>query len=670
MMKKIFKRIFAVALATLSTLACACGSDTNKMTELLGSNQFTLSSLSATDKCGRVITPTGGDKTDYKRYVGVFYFLWLGTHVSSAGVYDSTKLLATENGAKAILDPSYKIGQKIPGTVNAEAGYPDGMESPANYVHWTSEPLYGYYNTADEWVITRHMELLTMAGVDFIYLDTTNDKIYEKNYHESFVSDPYDAKNVALSRPTFTLLDTILKLYNQGWNVPKVVFYTNSNSGDRVNEIYNNFYKDGKYEDIWFKPTGKPLIVGTTENNKGTDASGTMRTDISDEMQSYFDVRESQWPNQTFSDDGFPWMDWTTGDNFYFSKNKAVNVSVAQHGANETSYSSYTYRKSIYGNDVSKYRSDGRSSKGWNEAESKIDENWEAGKNIEDQWETVFKYESQGKQVEMVTVTGWNEWLAWKYCPTSDSHPIFVDNFSNEFSRDMEMDKNTYQDNFYLQLVRNVRRYKGSAAASDYNWQTKTIKSFADFSGVKSKYYDFSGDAIERDFYGFDIRKEAKTLGLLGSWYTDKSNRNDIVSVTVVHDDNNVYFKIESKDDITAYAGGENWMNVLIKTKSSSASSSFNGYDFILNRSPETGKASVEKSTGGWNWNKVGTADMKIEGNKMMITVPLSMLGLTKNEFRFEFKVADNVTDYTDIMDYYVSGDSAPIGRLNYTYGY
>ena len=98
--------------------------------------------------------------------------------------------------------------------------------------------------------------------------------------------------------------------------------------------------------------------------------------------------------------------------------------------------------------------------------------------------------------------------------------------------------------------------------------------------------------------------------------------------------------------------------------------SSFNGYNYILNRSPETGKASVEKSTGGWNWNKAGTADMKIEGNKMMITVPLSMLGLTKNEFMFEFKVADNVTNYTDIMDYYVSGDSAPIGRLNYTYGY
>jgi hypothetical protein len=34
----------------------------------------------------------------------------------------------------------------------------------------------------------------------------------------------------------------------------------------------------------------------------------------------------------------------------------------------------------------------------------------------------------------------------------------------------------------------------------------------------------------------------------------------------------------------------------------------------------------------------------------------------------FEFKIADNVTRYGDIMDYYVNGDSAPIGRLSYSY--
>lgn len=670
-MNQMLKRAIGIALCAVMTFLCACKKDGKQnMTQLPDANQFTIASLSGADRLGREITPTDGDKKDRKRYVGVFYFLWLGTHVTSAGVYDSTKLLATENGAKAILDPSYRLGQKIPGTANAEAGYPDGMESPANYVHWTSEPLYGYYNTADEWVITRHMELLTLAGVDFIYLDVTNNKIYEKNYHTAFSSDPTDPKNVALSRPTYTLLDTILKLYNQGWNVPKVVFYTNTQSGDRVNEIYDCFYRDGKYEDIWFRPTGKPLIVGTTKNNKGTDAQGTARVNISDEMCDYFDVRESQWPNQTPADNGFPWMDWTNGDNYYYSENKVVNVSVAQHGANETSYAAYTYMKNRYGDDISKYRLDGRSSKGWNESELIVEKNWQAGRNIEDQWETVFRYEAAGKEVEMVTVTGWNEWLAWKYCPGGSDHPLFVDNFSNEFSRDMEMDKNTYQDNFYLQLVRNVRRYKGAAKASDYEWKKKTVNSFSDFAGVASKYYDFRGDAIERDFYGFDIRPGSKEQGLLGSWYTDRSARNDVVSVAVTHDDENVYFGIETVEAITAYESGENWMNVLLSTKKADAGNSWEGYDYILNRAPGNGKTSVEKSAGGWNWEKVGEATMTVDGNKMTISVPLSMLGLSASEFSFGFKVADNVTNYKDIMDYYVSGDSAPIGRLRYSYGY
>lgn len=33
-----------------------------------------------------------------------------------------------------------------------------------------------------------------------------------------------------------------------------------------------------------------------------------------------------------------------------------------------------------------------------------------------------------------------------------------------------------------------------------------------------------------------------------------------------------------------------------------------------------------------------------------------------------EFKVCDNVTDYKDVMDYYVTGDVMPLGRLRYGY--
>ncbi len=665
MKKNRLLRILAVVLcACLGILTGCTGGGTNNDTQAkrgLDDYDFTKASFASVDRLGREITPMHKQKTDHERYVGVFYFLWLGTHLSSAGVYDVTKLQQTETGASAVFDSSYGLGQKVPGTENAQAGYPNGMESPTNYVHWTNEPLYGYYNTADSWVITRHIELLTMADVDYIFLDTTNEYDYAENENTNFVSDPSDPKNQELSRPTYVLLDTILALSEQGWDVPKVVFYTNQKSGEQVRKIYNNFYASGKYDSIWFAPYGKPMIIGTTSENKGTDQTGANRVDIDADMMEYFDVRESQWPSMASQPDGFPWMDWSDKDNFYFEENKMVNVNVAQHGATETSYSAYVH----YGREA-----DGRSSRGWNEEEYAIEENWEAGKNIEDQWDTVFKYEEQGKTVEMITVTAWNEWLAWKYNPAGDQ-VLYVDNFNAQFSRDMEMDKNYYKDNFYLQLVRNVRKYKYSDVKdTGYSWQSKTVEDFSGFDDCEAVYKDMVGDARERDFYGFDIREEAREAGLIGTWYSDYSNRNDIVETKVVHDAQNLYILIQTKEDITAYESGENWMNVLIKTGASTSEMSWEGYDFILNRAPTEGKASVEKSVGGWNWTSVGSADMRVSGNQMFITVPFSMLGLSEENFAFEFKVADNVTNYKDIMDYYVTGDSAPIGRLNYAYGY
>mgnify|MGYP007049601001 FL=1 len=54
----------------------------------------------------------------------------------------------------------------------------------------------------------------------------------------------------------------------------------------------------------------------------------------------------------------------------------------------------------------------------------------------------------------------------------------------------------------------------------------------------------------------------------------------------------------------------------------------------------------------------------------MLLSVPLKALGLSADNCFVQLKVADNVQNPGDIMDYYVTGDSAPIGRLSYTYGY
>ena len=88
-----------------------------------------------------------------------------------------------------------------------------------------------------------------------------------------------------------------------------------------------------------------------------------------------------------------------------------------------------------------------------------------------------------------------------------------------------------------------------------------------------------------------------------------------------------------------------------------------------MNAAPNAdGTTSVEKCLGGYNWQNAGNAQYVLKGNRMQITIPRAALGLNGKEVSFSFKVADNVTKFDDIADYYVSGDSAPIGRLAYSY--
>ena len=57
---------------------------------------------------------------------------------------------------------------------------------------------------------------------------------------------------------------------------------------------------------------------------------------------------------------------------------------------------------------------------------------------------------------------------------------------------------------------------------------------------------------------------------------------------------------------------------------------------------------------------------IRVSGNHLIVQISLKALGVS-DDFTLNFKVSDHVTDYADILSYYVDGDSAPIGRLSYT---
>ena len=566
----------------------------------MGVAEYSLMNISATDALGRRIEVSAGKKKE-ARYVGLFYSLWLGQHQGlQHEIYDIQKLIDSNSVA---LD-------NLQGT----------PESPLNEFHFWGEPLYGYYSMSDPWIVTRHVELLGNAGVDYLCIDATNNVVYTES--------------------TENLFSVLLKFHDQGFNVPKVVFYTNTQSGSTVDTLYNRFYKSGKYEKIWFKPEGKPMIIGITENNfKASDQTKyhSFSDYIKPQMKEYFDVRESQWPNGDYNKYSIPWMSWQYPQ---WNHNGTVAVPVAQHSH------SVVYASSMHP----------ECSRGYNNATKQVEKDWTAGANFQTMWNAVF---SSRESINQVLVTSFNEWMAIKY---ANDQVFFVDVYNHEFSRDIEMMKGGYNDNFYLQLVQNIRKFKFEKG-EHYQYQNMTININAatekTWNNVKATYMDPAGDAISRNY------TNASGTGR----YTDNSNRNDITTIKIVHDKKNVYFMIKTVMPVTRYNGLDvNWMNILVR---SNGADSFEGYQYIINRKPDgKGKTSVEKSIGGYNWKDSGNAKYSLKDNILQIAIPLSELGMTFNDCSFEFKVSDHVTHYDNIMDYYVTGDSAPIGRLNYSYGY
>ena len=104
-------------------------------------------------------------------------------------------------------------------------------------------------------------------------------------------------------------------------------------------------------------------------------------------------------------------------------------------------------------------------------------------------------------------------------------------------------------------------------------------------------------------------------------------------------------------------------MNILIGTEY--GSHTFSGYNYFINRTPNSnGTTSIESYNNG-TFTKVGDAKYRVKGNVIVFEIPLTAIG---DNVSFRFKVCDNIQRQTDISDYYISGDSAPLGRLGFAY--
>jgi hypothetical protein len=231
-----------------------------------------------------------------------------------------------------------------------------------------------------------------------------------------------------------------------------------------------------------------------------------------------------------------------------------------------------------------------------------------------------------------------------------------VDQFSREFSRDIEPMEGGHGDNYYYQLISNIRRFKGVRELEPVSIKTAKIDGrFNDWADVKPEYRDTIGDTLHRDYRGWG--KDTRL--------TNQTGRNDIISAKVCADNRHVYFQVRTQEPLTACTGS-NWMLLFIDADSNPATG-WQGYDFVVNRSGvQGGKPLIEKYLGNGRWAPAGRARLRIAEGQMELSAWRQTLGVAKSGATFDFKWADNLQMTGDWSDFTLHGDSAPNDRHNF----
>ncbi len=591
----------------------------------------------ATDGLGRVVSADGtADTVREGKYVGIFFHTWHSTKMhANKTVGDVTDILAAH--------PDIDI-----------TDYNDPRWG--NYpVYFWDEPIWGYYRSDDEWVLRKQGELLANAGIDVVFFDCTN-------YTEVWMEE---AK---------TLLRVWMKARADGVRTPQVAFQLNMFNYDdaaiQLRRLYNELYGMGLYEELWFCWKGKPLVLGFPENlsksvspDKEIRDFFTYRCINTAQSQDKVTVRnpdtgatEVRAGNRQFTNLGYQLWNWISAYPQIVNRNpdgtpEQVAVSVAINWTKETHLTAMSNQKyGVFSRDyiASEDRYDTR-------------ENAECyGAYFEDQWQYALNIDP-----EFIFITGWNEWTAGRYPSyhaeyNGEVTNAFIDNFIPNRSRDIEPSKGILQDHYYYQMISFIRQYKGSAAATPSSGAVKVDAPDAiDWDAVRPVFRYYAGNVDDRSHLGYN----SKT-------YTNRTGRNDITDSRVTYDAHNVYFMVQTAEDLTPYTDPA-WMRLFIDVEGVNDGKNWESFEYVINRvSPTAKRATLERSKGGWDWEEVCPVKYTARGNTLIITVPRAAIGVdTGNEvFTLNFKWSDNMQTDGDIMDFYANGDVAPGGRFKYPF--
>ena len=582
----------------------------------------------ATDALGRVmpdaeVVPL---RTDKPRTVGIFYVTWhdegkFGLKAPYGG--DVTRTL--QEAPEARLDnnhPAWKEGS----------------------LHW-GEPEAGYFLSQDRWLIRRDLSMLADAGVDVLILDVTNAVLYWDEWA--------------------ALFDEMQKMRDLGNTVPQFCFWAfNGNVVSVVTQLYERIYKEERAKDFWFQWDGKPLLLYNAEPNHDANGGGYAAGAYPQEIRDFFTLRNMWWGYYEWGGHRYVGTEdnWSFGYEMNDGRVAAMTpadlasrhngrleqmaVTPAQHPVSITGKS---WRRETMEPSLNQYDLPDSAYVPWLGQKVAHPEGY--GIYFQDRWD-----EALSVDPDFIYINDWNEWTAGKYrsgfAPGSTTEPgpttflgrenpfYFVDQYNAEFNRTIQPMKGGYTDNYYMQMVQNIRRYKGVRPQP----LTRGFKTTA-------SYFDTRGDVLHRDHNGYG-----------GLHYTDTTGRNDIVEAAVSVLRKDIIFSVTAADHLTPNTDAH-WMLLYLDTDND-ASTGWEGFDFFI----ADGKLCRYKDPSHGQWSVVCPVKMLVSGNSLTVTIPRKALGLTANHFTLDFKWADNPTDPFDIISISTTGDTAPNRRFRYRF--
>ncbi len=529
--------------------------------------------------------------------------------------------------------------------------YPEAMRDFKNSIwkqeetYWWNESIYGFYSGDDPWVLRKQAELLTNAGVDVIFTDNTNGDHTWHNAYNALLKEWDDAMTDGLDTPKLSFM---LPFWDQS--------YTNM----QVSSIYQDLFRQGRYQNLWYYLDGKPMIMAIK------DSFNPNSSPLEKEISNFFTFRAGE-PSYVAEKPDYKTWGWLSmypqAKHFASSKDKSNGV-VEQITVGIAMNHNYALKElaAMSGDNIAgrsytsaypdRYAKEGAEASKW-------------GYNFAEQWKYALEVDPA-----VVFVTGWNEFRVGRYETWPENSPAsvpnaFPDQFNDEFSRDIEPTKGALKDHYYYQLVNFVRQYKGANPIPTPSEKT-TIDLGAgqeQWKSVEPYFGAYIGNTEHRDHAGY---------GELV--YTETSGRNDIIGAQVARDDEFVYFNVECAADITPYTD-KLWMTLYLDTDQSAQG--WETFEYVINKSAASADTVVlEKFSGnGYESTKVADCAYTVDGRYMTIKVAKSDLGLTGDNYTINFSWTDNVHDEGDyekfsgdIMDFYISGDVAPGARFKYSY--